>query len=69
MTLRFSVWDADELSGVGLGSDFCGYYALDISLEFPGIAGDSSSSSSSWPSLSSNNSPVNFFDIEGPFPL
>lgn len=42
VTLQFSIWDADELSGVGLGSDFCGYYALDISLEFPSTVSDSS---------------------------
>ncbi|EIW58161.1 uncharacterized protein TRAVEDRAFT_47335 [Trametes versicolor FP-101664 SS1] len=46
VTLQFSIWDADDLSGVGLGSDVCGYYALDISLEFPDVASGGSRSSS-----------------------
>lgn len=58
VTLQFSIWDADELSGVGLGSDFCGYYTLDISLELPDAAnGSSTSVNSSWCSRSSSAEP------------
>ncbi|KAI0820307.1 heterokaryon incompatibility protein-domain-containing protein [Trametes gibbosa] len=35
VTLQFSIWDADELSGVGLGHPGYGYYALNVTLKFP----------------------------------